>query len=603
METAYNVIQSRITVKLDDPINLWFFGDIHRDTESCDVERWQWFLKRAKADVDSGQRTLFFGMGDYNDFASFKEQRKMKSGDLHETTLAKLDRMAQSDNAKLATEMQFMKGHILGLIEGNHTWKFHDGKTATEDLAERLQTQSLGWLCHYSLNVDFLNRDTSNTIHFVLCHGKAGGKTFGVTINQVGDLKSIFPAADVYCVSEDTEILTDSGWKHYDELDNNDLVYSMNNETFFAELTPVLDKVVYDYSGKMVSIKNKHTDQLLHPEHRVYYRYKVTDGYLINTAQHIADGHMQIKLPVAAYNESEAQLNKTHARLVGWIISEGHFKGSKGDHGSGILIYQKNKGKTDEIRSLLDGLRYGYSERLRDDGLTVFYIKKESADKIRSFVDNKKRLPEWIYTVSDETFFEILDAFMLGDGHWSPNKQSGAMYSAEKELLEDWNTACHLHGWRGILSYKKGGFKTGGWCLSISKYDTTELNTKQKISKVDYDGLIWCVTTGNGNFFARRNGKIFITGNCMGHDHQRGAWPVSVLLPTIGQGGWHIKQKRQFLCRSGSFKKAYTPGASSYEAGRLLRPADLGALKLVIRFHRDKKNGKDVITTDIEAII
>ena len=85
----------------------------------------------------------------------------------------------------------------------------------------------------------------------------------------------------------------------------------------------------------------------------------------------------------------------------------------------------------------------------------------------------------------------------------------------------------------------------------------------------------------------------------MGHNHDRGAWPIDILYPTKGGD---IKQKRQFLCRSGSFKKAYEQGKSAYEVGRLLRPADLGALKLNISFHRDRVEG-DRIITDIEAVI
>jgi hypothetical protein len=85
-----------------------------------------------------------------------------------------------------------------------------------------------------------------------------------------------------------------------------------------------------------------------------------------------------------------------------------------------------------------------------------------------------------------------------------------------------------------------------------------------------------------------------------GHDHQRGAWPKSVLLPT-NRGG-DIKQKRQFLCRSGSFKKGYCEGVSGYEVGRLLRPSDLGAVVFKISVHRDQRE-TDRLILDIQAII
>jgi hypothetical protein len=88
----------------------------------------------------------------------------------------------------------------------------------------------------------------------------------------------------------------------------------------------------------------------------------------------------------------------------------------------------------------------------------------------------------------------------------------------------------------------------------------------------------------------------------MGHDHQRGAWPTSILLP--GDQGTGIKQKRQFLARSGSFKKGYTSGVASYEVGSLYRPSDMGAVQFSISLHRQKeKNGYERIITDIKATI
>jgi hypothetical protein len=89
----------------------------------------------------------------------------------------------------------------------------------------------------------------------------------------------------------------------------------------------------------------------------------------------------------------------------------------------------------------------------------------------------------------------------------------------------------------------------------------------------------------------------------MGHDHQRTAHPVSILVPQKAPNKYYVKQKRQFLCRSGSFVKAYQNESDSYEIFRLYKPSDLGALKLVINFHRDRKDGIDRTITDIQAII
>jgi len=144
-------------------------------------------------------------MGDFNDFASVSERKSLIRGSVHEDTWRKFDEMAERDNRLIAREVSFMRGHLLGLLDGNHNWNFQNGKTGTEDLAERLGTESLGWLCHYTVDFNFLNTTKKICVHFVLCHGRAGGKTAGVTINQVDDLRRVFPAADVYCMGHDHE--------------------------------------------------------------------------------------------------------------------------------------------------------------------------------------------------------------------------------------------------------------------------------------------------------------------------------------------------------------------------------------------------------------
>lgn len=202
MRATYRILQDDINVKrFGEPITLWLFGDIHRDTKNCDVDRWKWFLKKAKETMD--ENTYFIGMGDYHDFASTREKKYLQQ-QVHESTQNTFDEIAEKHNRDFASEISFMRGRLLGLIEGNHSWVFKDGKTSTEDLAERMGTKDMGWLCHYTMLYKTTNGHiTTNAVHFVLCHGKAGGKTFGITINQVGDLKSLFPVADVYCMGHD----------------------------------------------------------------------------------------------------------------------------------------------------------------------------------------------------------------------------------------------------------------------------------------------------------------------------------------------------------------------------------------------------------------
>jgi len=204
MINTYKTIFKRLNLTdYDDYIDLWFFGDIHRFTKSCDVDRWRYFLKRAEADViERPERTFFIGMGDYDDFASTREKRELVK--MHETTIEGFDEIDEKRCRTLAMEMKMMRGRCLGLIEGNHHWVRANGVTSTMDLCSRLEAPYLGWLCHYTLTFDFYGQTNGRaTIHMVLCHGKAGGKRAGATINQVEDIKAIFPVGDIYIFGHD----------------------------------------------------------------------------------------------------------------------------------------------------------------------------------------------------------------------------------------------------------------------------------------------------------------------------------------------------------------------------------------------------------------
>jgi hypothetical protein len=206
METVFKTHEVNIDYNSGDILNFIPFGDIHRDTPSCDVDRWRWFLDGCKQYPQD--KTYYLGMGDFNDFASSKEQSIIQNSALHDQTKNKFDEIVIRDNRRLVNEMSFMKGHMIGLLDGNHNWRFPDGKTGTEDLAERLNAPYLGWLSHITVNLKMHTaegnlRGSSIRMFIVACHGKAGGKLAGATINQVDDLKRVFPVADIYAMGHD----------------------------------------------------------------------------------------------------------------------------------------------------------------------------------------------------------------------------------------------------------------------------------------------------------------------------------------------------------------------------------------------------------------
>jgi len=196
---TFQTATHRIKWKNNVPIKIKPFGDVHRDSHNCDVDRWKSWLKECRETHD--EDTYYIGLGDYNDFASYSERKQMQG--LHESTCEKMDRVAQADVDTLASELSFMKGHLLGLIHGNHEWEFVDGTLSTERLCEALECPFLGWVAYVRLMCKRNNGASQERFDIFASHGKGGGRLLGSTFNNIEKMGNIFPGADLYLMGHD----------------------------------------------------------------------------------------------------------------------------------------------------------------------------------------------------------------------------------------------------------------------------------------------------------------------------------------------------------------------------------------------------------------
>ena len=182
-------------------IRINFFSDIHRDSDSCDSDRWLAQLKEWKRDETPD--TYYMGIGDYHDFGSTSEKSKISKADLHDDTIKAFNKISRKENAAFAHEIRQMNGRLLGLFEGNHHWHYNDtGKTSTQELCEAMDCEYLGWLSYFVLQIEFSGK-RQTAVDIVGCHGKGAGRRAGATVNGVEDLKLIFPIADLYIMGHD----------------------------------------------------------------------------------------------------------------------------------------------------------------------------------------------------------------------------------------------------------------------------------------------------------------------------------------------------------------------------------------------------------------
>lgn len=162
------------------------------------MEKWIEFCKWAK----NKPRCYFLGMGDYDDLASTSERGILGDSKLHDSTRITLEQMYEKHTDRLAKEMDFMKGRLIGLIEGNHYSLFSDGCTTTQRLCYKLGgVKYLGVTCFIVL---ILRYDRTHAHRAVIWahHGLGAGRLVGGSINKVEQMEKN-AEADIYLMGHD----------------------------------------------------------------------------------------------------------------------------------------------------------------------------------------------------------------------------------------------------------------------------------------------------------------------------------------------------------------------------------------------------------------
>lgn len=188
-DSIFTVHKFTINVeKINEPIYLIPFGDIHRFAPLCDNDKWLEFLSWAKNKSNS----YFLGMGDFLDFLSYSERQALLHATLHESSYQTIEDLMSSQTNRLIDEISFMQGKLIGLIEGNHYGVFQSGMTTTQMMCEKLKTKYLGISAFIRLS--FMYGHKSASIDIWAHHGKGASRLLGGSLNTVEQMSAISDA-------------------------------------------------------------------------------------------------------------------------------------------------------------------------------------------------------------------------------------------------------------------------------------------------------------------------------------------------------------------------------------------------------------------------
>lgn len=341
--------------------------------------------------------------------------------------------------------------------------------------------------------------------------------------------------ANHWCSDTETEIMClTRGWTNQRDLRVGDVVLTLDHATGASAWQPVKDIYRAEVVDEpMLSMESQSHSSLSTKAHR---------WPIIKTGRKVAGSNRRWttaeqgftstdRVPVAARlidDSDERKWTDDFVRLVAAYTSDGtilHYYKSAGEY---IRICKFDDDEIVQLRRVLTsvyGDHVGWREHAHKTGPiegVAFALNQGPSQLLRDVTGELKAVK---LSFVDQLTSAQLDLFLdsmieIGDGIRVGN--SIQLFQVEPSRLDAFEYAAILAGrkvTRGVRNQQTGfGERPLSWLqISTSRKSFSPVDCIQEW--VPYTGIVWCPVTENTTWLARRNGKVFYTGNS--------AWAVS----------------------------------------------------------------------------
>lgn len=190
----------KIVLPKTQPFSIAFFGDVHQYSEHHCDSTWSRFKETYKRRKD----VYYVGMGDYTDLLSTSERWAQEAASYHTSTRKTMQDWYCKMTDMFCDEISFMRGKLIGLIEGNHFMEFKNRTTSTQRMCDNLGCDYLGECAAVSVSVAWgsAKNPPSRRLSLALHHGRGAGRLAGSGFNTVEQMSRVFEGFDVYAMGD-----------------------------------------------------------------------------------------------------------------------------------------------------------------------------------------------------------------------------------------------------------------------------------------------------------------------------------------------------------------------------------------------------------------
>ena len=362
------------------------------------------------------------------------------------------------------------------------------------------------------------------------------------------------------CERVDAEILTRSGWKHYDELHLDDMVlsYTYNDTIEWQSIDEIIEK---DFNGKLLEFKNRSVHIVVTPDHyfdvlrRVFRRDKEDEGKLKligykfrgrknildlkdndyiprggmwegkNTKHFILPSINKLKFDHSGKNYGKKIIDmELWIAFMGIYLAEG--SASHVDEGSYTVKISQNKGiKYNKIYEMCSKLPFNvFAEK---KGIVI--RNKQLYEYLSMFGKcHDKYIPTYVKELSPSLLNIFINWAILGDGSCyklKNRKEICSYYTTSLKLKDGFEEILLKAGWTYNTTLKEPRDKyiddrlirkedcVSCFCIRLRRNNKIHVRSLHR-KTIPYNGKVFCLSLPkHHNFYVRRNGTGYFTGN------------------------------------------------------------------------------------------
>lgn len=307
------------------------------------------------------------------------------------------------------------------------------------------------------------------------------------------------------CFSDDTEVLTETGWKLWKDVQKGEKLATPAPDGSGYSFEEPIELICNDYEGDMYHIYSRDLDMCVTPNHDQYISYYVSGKwteYKKYTTHEAVKLYFAKTMKMPSLNLPEGD-DYWEGKLYGAFLGDGSISNDR----KRIYFHVKKNRKKEMLRELSEHTEeFDWNENLQEDGYSYFRIRNifgwsgKTNNKRIDFYKNTKSFLKGVY-----------DGLVETDGHVS-KKNSTTFSTTSKPMCETLEKLAWMLGFDLHVNIRN---RVGNWNPGFKytfKYARPKLLKYYKIIK--YSGKVYCAKTKTGLLIVRRNGKSCVSGNC-----------------------------------------------------------------------------------------